>query len=202
MTRSTYTHTLRHSVVVALATVLFSTALPSRASAAGFVSPFLGYNFGGDAGCPEITNCDNKNLNWGVGLGALGAVVGFELEFGYSPKFFGESAGYSSDVLTLMGNLMLAPRLGIVQPYALVGAGLIKWNADLSPSGLLDNSNSDFGYDVGGGLMVFFGTQSHVGLRGDVRYFHSFNAREIIGLNPGEDKLDFGRFSGAIVFRF
>ena len=202
MTRSTFVRMIRQSLVVALATLLFSAALPSRASAAGFISPFLGYNFGGDAGCPEITDCENKSLNWGVGLGALGQIVGFELEFGYSPKFFGESTSYESDVLTLMGNLMLAPRLGIVQPYFLVGAGLIKWNADLSLPSLVDNSNSDFGYDVGGGLMVFFGTQSHVGLRGDVRYFHSFQARQLIGLKPGEDKLDFGRFSGAVVFRF
>ena len=202
MTRSTYTHTLRYSVVVALATVLFSTALPSRASAAGFISPFLGYNFGGDAGCPEITNCDTKSLNWGVGLGALGAVVGFELDFGYSPKFFGETPGYDSSVLTLMGNLMLAPRLGIVQPYGLVGFGLMKSQVDQTLGSLTNVDFNDFGYDVGGGVMVFFGTQSHVGLRGDVRYFHSFNARELIGLNPGEEKLDFGRFSGALVFRF
>ena len=202
MTRSTFVHTIRQSLLVALATLLFSAALPSRASAAGFISPFLGYNFGGDAGCPEITDCENKNLNWGVGLGALGQIVGFELEFGYANKFFGESTSYSSDVLTLMGNLMLAPRLGIVQPYGLVGAGLIKWNADLSLPNLVDTSNSDFGYDVGGGVMVFFGTQSHVGVRGDVRYFHSFQARQLIGLKPGEDKLDFGRFSGAVVFRF
>jgi len=199
MIRSICADLLRRSIVVAMTTVLFTAALPSRASAAGFVSPFFGYNFGGDAGCPEITNCDNKSWNYGVGVGALGAVVGFELDFGYSPKFFGETPGYDSSVLTLMGNFMLAPRLGIVQPYGLVGFGLMKSEVDQ----LLTNVNfNDFGYDVGGGLMIFFGTQSHVGLRGDVRYFHSLNAREIIGLRPGEEKLDFGRFSGALVFRF
>src|SRR5262245_44876437 len=130
MIRSTYVRTLRQSLVVALATVLLSAALPSRASAAGFISPFFGYNFSGDAGCPDITNCDNKSYNWGVGVGALGAVIGFELDFGYSPKFFGDNPGYDSSVLTLMGNLMVAPRLGIVQPYFLGGVGLMKSEVD------------------------------------------------------------------------
>jgi hypothetical protein len=202
MTRSTFVQTLRQSFVVALATVLFSAALPTRASAAGFISPFFGYNFSGDAGCPDITNCDNKSYNYGVGIGALGAVIGFELDFGYSPKFFGDNPGYDSSVLTLMGNLMVAPRLGIVQPYFLGGVGLMKSEVDQKLGSVTDVNFNDFGYDVGGGVMVFFGVQSHVGVRGDVRYFHSFNAREIIGLTPGENKLDFGRFSGAFVFRF
>src|SRR5262245_53840311 len=148
MTRSNDTHMLRYSIMVALATLLFSAAVPNRASAAGFISPFFGYNFSGDAGCPDITNFDNKSYNYGVGIGALGAVIGFELDFGYSPKFFGDNPGYDSSVLTLMGNLMVAPRLGIVQPYFLGGVGLMKSEVDQKLGNVTDVNFNDFGYDV------------------------------------------------------
>ena len=35
------------------------------------------------------------------------------------------------------------------------------------------SSKNDFGYDIGGGVMGFFST--NIGLRGDIRYFRSFN---------------------------
>ena len=40
-----------------------------QASAQGFISPFLGYNFSGDSGCPQITNCEDKHANFGVAFG-------------------------------------------------------------------------------------------------------------------------------------
>ena len=45
----------------------------------------------------------------------------------------------------------------------------------------------------------------HVGLRGDIRYFHSFEILDLSKLPAlpiQEKKLDFGRFSGALVFKF
>jgi hypothetical protein len=97
-----------------------------NAAAQGFISPFIGYNFGGDAGCPNATNCNDKRVDWGVALGALGSVVGFETEFGYTKDFFGESSAQTSNVLTVMGNFMLAPKFGPIQPYGLAGIGLMR----------------------------------------------------------------------------
>src|SRR5262245_2376078 len=107
-------------------TVLLSIAGAQPAHAQGFISPFIGYNFGGDSGCPEITDCEDKNLNWGVAVGAVGPIFGSELEFAYISNFFGDTPNTSNSVLTLMGNFMLAPRFGPVQPYGLIGLGLIK----------------------------------------------------------------------------
>ena len=42
----------------------------------------------------------------------------------------------------------------------------------------------------------------NVGARVDFRYFHSFNPLEVLGLDVQENKLDFSRFSGGVVFRF
>jgi len=187
---------------VVIATVCTAFLLLGSASAAraqGFISPFIGFNFGGDAGCPEISGCEDKNLNLGVGVGSMGNVFGAELEFGYARNFFGEVPGLSSNVLTLMGNAMLAPKFGPVRPFALAGVGLIKTHAELTGSGLLETDNNQFGWNVGGGLMAFFG--EHVGVRGDIRYFHSFQDLPFFG-SLTDQKLDFGRASAGLVFKF
>ena len=185
------------SVICAGALVL---TLSARAEAQGFVSPLIGYNFGGDAGCPQATGCEDKNLNLGIAFGSLGAVFGTEFEIAYARNFFGETPGISSNVLTAMGNLMLAPRFGPAQPYGLVGLGLIKTRVDLSASGLAETTNNHFGWDIGGGLIIFVGR--HVGIRGDIRYFHAFQDLDVFGISLGDTQLDFGRAAGAVVFRF
>jgi len=181
-------------------TLLLCVAGARPAHAQGFISPFIGYNFGGDSGCPEITDCEDKNLNWGVGIGALGPIFGAEAEFAYIPDFFGESPGTSSSVFTFMGNFMLAPRFGPIQPYGLVGLGLMKTKAELTVPGIFNSNNNDLGWDTGGGVFIFFG--DHVGIRGDVRYFHAFSALELVGINLGDTKLNYGRFSGALAVKF
>jgi hypothetical protein len=57
---------------------------------------------GGDAGCPEITNCQT-NADYGV-PSAPPSIVGFEAEVGAKKNFFGETSNQSSNVLTFMGN--------------------------------------------------------------------------------------------------
>lgn len=190
----------RLSIATPLLVLLMLTTTSNAASAQGFISPLIGFDFGGDSGCPEISTCEDKNLNIGVGVGSLGNVIGSELEFGYARDFFGEIPNVSSSVLTLMGNVMLAPRFGPAQPYALVGLGLIKTNVDFSTAGLLETSNNHFGWDVGGGLMIFF--SDNVGIRGDLRYFHAFQDLEVLGIGLGSTKLDFGRAAAGVIFRF
>ena len=46
------------------AALLVLAAAPARAD--GFISPFIGYNFGGDSqNCVSLTNCDERRTNWG-----------------------------------------------------------------------------------------------------------------------------------------
>ena len=189
----------RISVSTLALTLLISLSSAAPANAQGFVSGFLGYNFGGDSGCPEITNCEDKNLNWGASVGALGGLFGFELEFAQIPDFFGESATSDSSVITFMGNFMLAPRFGPVQPYLTAGLGLIKTEAELST--VLSEDNNSFGYNTGGGLIVTF--TNNFGIRGDIRYFHAFNAFDLFGFDLNEEtKIDFGRLSGGVIVKF
>jgi opacity protein-like surface antigen len=190
---------MQRAVLAALAfSLVTGSALNARAQ--GFVSPFVGYNFGGDAGCPQITNCQDKRLNLGVSLGKMGSVFGFEEEFAYAKDFFGTIPNASSSVLTVMSNLMIVPAIGPVRPYALAGVGLIKTHVDFTPSSLTTSDNNNLGWDVGGGLMIFF--VPHVGVRGDVRYMHAFQDLKALGFTLGDTKLDFGRASAAIVFSY
>ena len=190
-----------HFFRIAVVGTMIALGAARPAAGPAFISPLIGSNFGGDAGCPEITGCEDKNLNLGVAVGSLGNVIGTELEFAYARDFFGETPGVSSSVLTLMGNVMLAPRFGPVQPYGLVGVGLIKTHVALEVADLLESDNNHFGWDVGGGLMVFF--TDHVGVRGDIRYFHAFqDLTAIFGDVAQGTKLDFGRASASVVFRF
>ena len=174
-------------------------ALPYRAEAQGFISPSFGYNFAGDAGCRTATDCRNKNWNWGGSFGALGSFVGFEVEFTHAGEFTGDRPNPTS-VTTLMGNFMLAPRISIVQPYGLVGMGAIRTKAE----GITDatDSKTQVGWTIGGGLLVF--VQQHVGLKGDVRYYHSFQALDLLGIDLAHDqnKVDFGRAALGVLLKF
>lgn len=188
-------------VSVSALTLLFSLVAPSATHAQGFVSGSIGYDFSGDSGCPEITGCDDKHVNWGISAGALGPIFGGELEFTYLPNFFGDIPLVSNSVLTLMGNVMLAPRFGPVQPYGTAGLGLIKTHAELDLAEITETDNNHFGWNAGGGLFIFFG--DHFGIRGDIRYYHSFQKAEILGFDFGEEiSLDYGRASAGAVFRF
>jgi opacity protein-like surface antigen len=181
--------------------LLFGGAFPSVALAQGFISPSFGYNFGGDAGCLSATDCEDKNWNFGVSFGALGPVVGFEAELTYEDEFLGETPINASKVMTLMANFMLAPRITIVQPYGLVGIGMIRTAVEDIIGGS-DESENQIGWTIGGGVIVFL--SRNVGLKGDVRYYHSFEALDLFGIELARDenRLDFGRAAFGVVFAF
>ena len=190
---------VRRFCVAAGAALWLLIAVPYAAESQGFLSPSLGYNFGGDAGCRSATDCRDKNWNWGGSMGALGSVVGFEAELTYEGEFTGDRPNRTS-VTTLMGNFMLAPKITIVQPYGLVGVGAIRTGADTTTGA--HESATQAGWTIGGGLLVF--VHKHVGLKGDVRYYHSFEALDLLGLDLARDnnKIDFGRAGFGVLFKF
>jgi len=192
---------VKNVIATSALAALFFLGAASQASAQAYISPFIGYDFGGDSGCPEVSDCENKHRNLGVSFGSIGSVFGSELEFSFIDNFFGETPGTSSSVLTLMGNFMLAPKFGVVQPYGVIGVGLIKTHAEITVGGLLESDNNHFGWDIGGGVIGYFG--DHFGVRGDLRYFHAFQDLEILNLPVFDgEKLDFGRLSGGVIFKF
>jgi opacity protein-like surface antigen len=189
------------SLLSAAVALLSSVVITQDAHAQGFISPSFGYNFSGDAGCRTATDCRDKNWNPGISFGALGGIVGVEGEFTYESEFFGEREDQSTSVMTLMGNFMLAPKISIVQPYALAGIGVIRTSTDDRIGGSSETENV-FAWTVGGGLIVF--VHPHVGLKADARYYYSFDAFEFLGIELERDrnKLDFARAAFGVVFKF
>jgi opacity protein-like surface antigen len=191
---------MRHKACLFLILALGACTLtPRPAAAQGFVSPFIGFDYGGDSGCPTASDCENKHSNLGVSGGKLGAIAGAEVEFAYARDFFGDTPGVDSSVLTLMTNGIVGPRIGIIRPFVLFGVGLIKSHVELDAGSLLDSS-SDFGWNIGGGVMLMFG--EHVGVRGDIRKFKSFQSISILGFDLSEEKLTYNRASAGLVLAF
>ncbi len=184
-------------IILALVVIIATTA---QARAQGYLSPMLGFNFGGVSGCPGLRDCTNNQKNISIAAGTFGALFGAEAEVAWSPDFFGEAAGLSSNVLTAMGNVMLGPKAGPVRPYLLLGAGLMKTRFELTTPSLLSTSDTSLGYAVGGGVFALLGDR--FGVRGDLRYFHSFPDVIIQDVTLPSDKLNYSRISAGIVIQF
>jgi opacity protein-like surface antigen len=190
--------------VVAL-TLLGLAPAPARAD--GLLIPFAGVNFGGTSG-REISNAiDAGRFDWGVSLAFMGGgVLGLEADIARSPDFFGRSDIGGSSVLTATGNLLIGIPFGGqrgfgFRPYAVGGLGVLRSTIDV----LGDERSADenkFAWDFGGGVMCFFGT--HVGLRGELRYFRTFDRLDFDIFEGVERsrRLDFGRASAGFIVRF
>jgi len=182
--------------------LVFVFAAAATTSAQGFVSPLIGYDFGGNSGCQQLTNCEDKRLNVGVAFGTMGRILGFEEEIADAKNFFGSVPTQSSSVITVMSNAMIVPAIGRVHPYVLAGLGLMKTHVEFTTANLLSTTNNSLAWDIGGGVTAFL--SAHVGVRGDIRHFHS--ARQVtipfLGTTAADAHLTFGRASAALVFAF
>ena len=194
-----HTRSAANSVVLVsrLATVavllLVMTSAPARAD--GFLTPFIGYNFGGDSSnCAGLTNCSPRRRSYGVSVGAMGTSVGFEEDLSSTKDFFGAATGAENSVFSAMSNLLFLGAPGRIRSYIVSGVGLVRLRVSLNQTSVDSNV---IAYDVGGGVNGFF--RKHVGIRGDVRHFHTLrdvNVRLISG------KLGFWRASLGLALKF
>lgn len=189
---------------VMLATVALISA-PTLARADGYVSPWVGTNSG--AGFERNNVFENGRAGFGVTAGGMGAgVFGAEFDLGYSPGFFGPSADFGDNsVLNVMGNLIVGIPVGGqrgagIRPYVTAGLGLIRTDIDGGVLFPVSSSNNSFGWNAGGGVMLFL--SDHFGLRGDVRYLRTLENNSTptnIDFDPGS--FHFWRASAGIVIR-
>jgi opacity protein-like surface antigen len=183
--------------LAACATALVTLgAVPVRAQ--GFITPYIGYNYGGDSqNCASLRNCEEKRMNWGVAIGKTGGVVGFEEDFAYAKNFFGKTPGVDNAVITVMSNLMLVIPAGPIQPYGLIGLGLVRSHAKLDTS-VFNVTKNALGYDIGAGINIF--PVHSVGVRGDIRHMKTLSDLTLGIFNA--DKLSFWRGSVGLTLRF
>jgi opacity protein-like surface antigen len=202
-------------LIITTSLILFSTiAAPRTASADWLLTPFVGWNFGGTADL-DFDDFDDEfenKANFGASLAWMGAgIVGFEIDFGYTPNFFENTTGSTdfefgdNNLTTLMGNVLIGVPIGGqsgpgFRPYAVGGVGILKSKVG-DPEDFFHVSSTDFGIDVGGGAIFFINDK--FGLRGDVRYFRSLEDVEPEDdFNIGLADFRFWRGSIGATFRF
>lgn len=207
MTTSSLSARIRRTLIMA---ALLCGLSPATARADGLFIPYIGWNFGGDAGSDFSDAVDSSRLNWGASLAWMGAgVIGVEGDLGYSPDFFGKTDIGGSNVFTAFGNVMLGIPFGGqkgfgVRPYGVAGIGVIHAEGAAFETAGVDLNENKVGWDFGGGVLMFF--TSHVGIRGDIRYFRTFEALDFLDIDfeteNGPGNLDFTRGSFGFVVRW
>lgn len=175
-----------------------------------FVSPFVGGNFGGNADFGDFPEDDDeveRRMDFGATIGWNPNVFGFEVDLGYSPNFFEDTAGDrnfefgDSNVTTLMGNLLLSAKPGNFRPYVSGGLGMIRANVSSATGLFNDLATNDLGVNAGVGLNANFSDK--VGIRGDLRYFRSLqDAEPDNDLDLSLGSFDFWRGTVGLTFRW
>jgi hypothetical protein len=200
---------VRKLLLISLLTLALA---PATASAQDwFFTPFVGANFGGNASFGDFDDLDDeveRRIDFGATVGWNPGIVGFEVDFGWSPNFFQDTAGDvnfdfgDSNVTTLMANLLVSAPSGIgVRPYGSGGLGLIRSQVSDVGGFFNDLTANDLGMNIGGGVNGQF--SDTVGIRGDIRYFRALQDNE-----PDDEfdlalsDFDFWRGTVGVTFRW
>jgi opacity protein-like surface antigen len=188
------------AIMAALALVL----APGAARADWLFTPNIGAGFGGDASGRE-------HLTYGASIGWMGAgVFGWEADFAYTPEFFqgdDDSLDLFSDsnVTSFMANALIGIPVGGqtgggFRPYFTGGVGVMQRELGEADD-LFPIDNSEFGFNLGAGAMGF--ASDHIGFRGDVRYYRSFeDPVEDNEFDIGVGNFDFWRGTVGVTFRW
>ena len=123
--------------------------------------------------------------------------TGWEADLAYSPEFFeGDDDDIdlidNSNVTSFMANVLVGVPVGGqtgagVRPYFAGGLGVLQTQVQ-GADDLFEVDNSEFGINLGGGIMGF--ATDHVGFRGDLRYYRALSDPE----EDNEFDIDFGDF--------
>jgi opacity protein-like surface antigen len=188
------------AMIAALSLVL----LPGTARADWLFTPNIGGGFGGDASGRE-------HLTWGASIGWMGAgILGWEADLAYTPEFFEPEDDdldlvENSNVTSFMANVLVGVPVGGqtgggFRPYFSGGLGVLQRNVQGSDD-LFEIDNSEFGFNLGAGAMGFM--TDHVGFRGDLRYYRSFeDPQEDNEFDIGVGNFDFWRGTAGVTFRW
>jgi opacity protein-like surface antigen len=198
---------MRHTspILAAFFAVGLMMLTPARAAADVFLSPSAGASF------LDGELAKGTKGTFGAGIGA-GGLVSFEFE-GARTTLGGFTdvpvVDLNARVSTFMGNVMVRLPGGAVQPYATVGAGLVRLTGSVDVpflGSVFSASADDIGWNFGGGVMFF--PSEKIGLRADIRRFQTGNiAWDDITSIGGLDNLplpevNFWRETGGVTFKF
>jgi opacity protein-like surface antigen len=183
-----------------LAMTLLTLCLARDAAAQIFINPFIGTTLSSPS-----PSGDSSKPGYGVALGSVGTIIGFETEFAYFPELLDNSANNiaKNHVFTISGNVLVGPTIGPVKVYAAGGIGGLTLDVTSVSTAAVPNptsvSDTYFSFNVGGGVIGFF--SDHWGVRGDVRYFRALGFK-IGNENVALDQFDFWRANIGLAIKF
>jgi opacity protein-like surface antigen len=172
---------------ILIVAALALTLAPSTARADWLFTPYVGGVFGGLA---------SGNVSWGGSLAWMGdGILGAEADLGFNlnnnlfstddTDLLGVDRDFvDANVTTLMGNVLLGYPFKGFNPFIVGGIGWFRTKVNTFDD-LFESTHNEFGMDLGAGAMGF--VNDNWGLRGDVRWFYSFDQPEV-----GFDLLDAG----------
>ena len=183
--------------------------LPSPTFAERIFTGFAGAAPSSSSGILDLAQAlGSKKLVWGVSVGQVGDIFGWELDAAAAPGFFSGDRGpqlvSGSQTSTFVLNGVVTMPRGwtgsVVRPYGVVGAGVIKARID-DVFGVFATNTLLAGMDTGGGVLVL--PWRRFGIRGDVRYFRSVRKDDpeaTLGFGPAF--VDLWRVTAGGVIRF
>jgi opacity protein-like surface antigen len=197
--------------LLCLAVLLTAGLRPVPAAAQWvFIQPFAGLTFGGDTNIVDLEDATKlRKAAWGATVTVIGrGSFGAEADFGFVPDFFQREEDSQivtgSQVVTLMGNAVFAAPLSWIgeslRPYVSGGLGLMRTRVE-DVFDIFSTDRNLLGVNLGGGAIGFF--TERVGVRVDVRYFHSvadLDERDPISI--GDAELSFWRGNVALVLKY
>lgn len=206
----------RKFIITSSLVILGFVGAPAPAAADWLFTPFVGTTFNASAdfddGLPGGDDFERK-FTYGASLGWMGAgAIGFEFDFGYAPNFFETIVDADDDftfaddsnVTTLMGNVIIGAPIGGqsgagIRPFGVAGLGLIRTQVTAADD-FFDVDGNDWGFNVGAGIIGF--VSDTIGIRGDVRYFRSFEGDDEEDFDFALSEFDFWRATVGVTFRF
>ena len=189
--------------ITLIASALLLVCLARDAAAQGFINPFVGTTL-----TSPTSRGSSSKPGFGVALGSVGTIVGFETEIAYYPEVLDNAANgvAKNKVITFSGNTLIGPTIGPIKAYGAFGLGDLYLNVTSVSSLLIPTptslSTNYFTFNVGGGAMGFF--TSHLGVRGDLRYYRAFGFKlaDVQGVGLALDRFDFWRANIGLVAKF
>ena len=181
---------------------------PAAARADWLFTPHIGSTIGNGAG-----------LTYGASIGWMGAgKFGWETEFAWVPGFLDLDADPEVNPLldaddidliddsatSVMFNAIVGAPFGGTsgggaRPYFSGGLGFVSASVE-SEDLLFEDDANKFAFNLGGGLMGYFG---NVGIRGDLRYYQTLSDQDSdndLGIELGD--YDFWRATVGVTFRW
>lgn len=186
-------------MLITIGIALFGLSAATETFADTWIIAYAGKMGGGSH------HAGDPNMTYGLGVGSMiNGIFGGELDVGHAPNVLGiDSLGAVSRVTTVQGSLLLRIPIGGetglgFRPYAVTGIGMVRRHIEFNDF-FDDITTSDFGYNVGVGVMGFI--TNVIGIRGEFRHFRNFQKSD--GLFPlDEGTFSFSRGTVGVVFRF